>query len=79
MLQRAGSNQKSEVRDRKSDDRWFKVVNIEQQNKEPQNVEVITSIFDIPCSIFCGSKRRQLRGSESDWFSPGFWLLTPSY
>ena len=29
-------------------------MNIQQQNKEPQNDEVITSIFDIPCSIFCG-------------------------
>jgi hypothetical protein len=28
--------------------------NIEQQNKEPQNDEVIPEIFDIPCSIFCG-------------------------
>jgi hypothetical protein len=25
-------------------------------NKEPQNQEVFTSIFDIPCSIFCGLK-----------------------
>jgi hypothetical protein len=32
--------------------------NIEQQNKEPQNDEVITSIFEIPCWTFCGSKRR---------------------
>jgi len=31
---------------------------VEQQNKEPQNREAITSIFEIPCSIFCGSKRR---------------------
>jgi hypothetical protein len=30
---------------------------VEQQNKEPQNDEVITSIFEIPCSIFCGSKK----------------------
>ena len=36
------------------DDRGFKLLNIEQQNKEPQNEEVITSIFEIPCSIFCG-------------------------
>jgi hypothetical protein len=42
-------------------DRWFKLLNIEQQNKEPQNYDVITSIFEIPCSIFCGSKRRQFR------------------
>jgi hypothetical protein len=34
---------------------------VEQQNKEPQNDEVITSTFEIPCSIFCGSERRQLR------------------
>ena len=26
-------------------------------NKKPQNVEVHTSKFDIPCSIFCGSKK----------------------
>jgi len=32
-------------------------MNIEQQNKEPQNDEVITSIFEIPCSAFCGSER----------------------
>jgi len=25
-------------------------------NKEPQNVEGFTSIFDISCSTFCGSK-----------------------
>ena len=31
-------------------------LNIEQQNKEPQNHEVLTSSFDIPCSIFCGLK-----------------------
>ena len=55
--------QRSEVRDQRNDDggqrtddRWFKLLNIEQQNKEPQNDEVVTSIFDIPCSIFCGSK-----------------------
>jgi hypothetical protein len=47
-----------EIRDRRSDGRWFTVLNIEQQNKEPQNDEVITSIFEIPCSTFCGSKRR---------------------
>jgi hypothetical protein len=29
--------------------------NIEQQNKEPQNDEVVTSLFEISCSIFCGS------------------------
>jgi hypothetical protein len=34
----------------------LKSLNIEQQNKEPQNHEVITSSFDIPCSIFCGLK-----------------------
>jgi len=53
----AGSK-KSEVGGQKSDGRWFKVLNIEQQNKEPQNDEVITSIFEIPCLTFCGSKRR---------------------
>jgi hypothetical protein len=35
------------IRGRKSDDRWFKALNIEPQNKEPQNDEVITSIFEI--------------------------------
>jgi hypothetical protein len=49
------------IRGRKSDDRWFKALNIEPQNKEPQNDEVITSIFEIPCSIFCGSMRRKLK------------------
>jgi hypothetical protein len=39
-------------------------LNIEQQNKEPQNHEVVTSIFDIPCSIFCGLK------SFSNWCQP---------
>jgi hypothetical protein len=51
----------SEVSGQTTEGRWFKVVNIEQQNKEPQNDEVITSIFEIPCSIFCGSNRQQLR------------------
>ena len=49
------------VRQQRTEDRGFKPLNIEQQNKELQNDEVITSIFEIPCSIFCGSKRRQLR------------------
>ena len=52
--------QKSEIRGQKSDGRGFKILNMEQQNKEPHNAEVITSIFDISCSIFCGSKERQL-------------------
>jgi len=52
-----------------TDDRWFKVLNIEQQNKEPKNDEVFTSIFEIPCSIFCGSKRRQLIGLPTSDFS----------
>jgi hypothetical protein len=34
---------------------------VELQNREPQNDEVVTSIFEIPCSIFCGSNRQQLR------------------
>ena len=42
-------------KDQRTDDRWFKVLNIEQQSKKPQNDEMITSIFEIPCSIFCGS------------------------
>jgi hypothetical protein len=37
--------------------RRLKVLNIEPQNKEPQNDKVVTSIFEIPCSTFCGSKR----------------------
>jgi hypothetical protein len=45
------------------------VVNIEQQNKEPQNEEVITSIFPPEAdSIFCSSERRYLRRSQ-------FWLF----
>jgi len=51
----------SEVRGQTTEDKFFKVLNIEQQNKEPQNEEVITSAFEIPCSTFCGSKRGQLR------------------
>ena len=39
--------------------RWFKVMNIEQQNKELQNYEVIISIFPPEAdSTFCGSKER---------------------
>ena len=34
----------------RTDHRWFKVLNIEQQNKEPQNDEVIT--FDVRNSLF---------------------------
>jgi hypothetical protein len=44
-----------------ADYRRFKILNIEQQNKEPQNDEVITSIFEIPSSTFCGLKTRLLR------------------
>jgi hypothetical protein len=29
---------------------------VEQQNKELQNDEVLDSLFEISCSIFCGSK-----------------------
>jgi hypothetical protein len=50
------SRQRSEVGGQTTDDRSFKVVNI-----EPQNDEVITSIFEIPCSIFCGLNRQQFR------------------
>jgi hypothetical protein len=60
-----------------TEDRWFKLLNIEQQNKEPQNDEVITSIFEISCSIFYGSNRSSLDGVNLDWFSPDCWLLTP--
>jgi hypothetical protein len=49
--------QKTDDRGRTTEDRRFKVLNIEQQNKEPQNDEVITSIFPPEAdSIFCGSK-----------------------
>jgi hypothetical protein len=43
-----------------SEDRrqMLKALNSEPQNKKPQNDEVITSIFEIPCSTFCGSERR---------------------
>jgi hypothetical protein len=51
----------SDDRWQRTDYRWFKGLNIEQQNKESQIDEVITSIFEILCSIFCGSRRRQLR------------------
>jgi hypothetical protein len=45
-----------------TEDRSFKVVNIEQQNKEPQNDEVITLIFPPEAdSLFCGSNRQQVR------------------
>jgi hypothetical protein len=50
----AWRNGETAMRGQRTDDRWFKVLNIEQQNKEPQNDEVITSIFEIPCSTFCG-------------------------
>jgi hypothetical protein len=49
--------QRTEDRRQKTEDRSFKALNIEQQNKEPQNDEVFTSIFEIPCSIFCGSQQ----------------------
>ena len=53
----------------------IEVLNIEPQNNKPQNDEVITSTFEIPCSTFCGSERRELRCSQF-WllFS---WILTP--
>ena len=54
--------QRTDDRGQTTDDRSFKVVNIEPQNKEPQNDEVITSIFPPEAdSIFCGSNRQQLR------------------
>jgi hypothetical protein len=40
---------------------------------------VITSIFEIPCSIFCGSKNGSQDGVNLDWFSPKFCLLTSDY
>ena len=39
---------------------WPPFLNIEPQSKEPQKVKGITSTFDIPCSIFCGSKKCKL-------------------
>jgi hypothetical protein len=33
-----------------TEDRWFKLLNIEPQNNEPQNDEVITSILKIPAA-----------------------------
>jgi hypothetical protein len=50
-------DERSEVGGQRTDYRWLKELNVEQQNKEPQNDEVITSIFEIPCSTFCGSNR----------------------
>ena len=48
-----------QVSDERTEDRCSKALNIEQQNKEPQNDEVNTSIFPPEAdSIFCGSKRR---------------------
>jgi hypothetical protein len=58
--QTGGSGQPIGWRQR-SEDRWLKLLNIELQNNEPQNDEVITSIFETPCSIFYGSKKRQPR------------------
>jgi hypothetical protein len=47
----------SEDRGQTTEDKFFSVLNIEQQNKEPQNDEVITSIFPPEAdSTFCGSK-----------------------
>jgi hypothetical protein len=45
------------ARGQTTEDGGVKLLNIEQQNKEPQNDEVITSIFPPEAdSIFCGSK-----------------------
>ena len=47
--------QRSEVRSQRLEGRSYQTLNIEQQNKEPQNDEVITSIFPPEAdSIFCG-------------------------
>jgi len=40
-------------------------LNIEQQNKEPQNRKNMYDHFDIPCSIFCGSQRVSQSGGCS--------------
>jgi hypothetical protein len=56
------------------EDRRFELLNIEQQNKEPQNDEVITSIFEIPCSIFCGFIKSAFRNPHSEigeWYATG--------
>jgi hypothetical protein len=43
------------MRGQRTDYSWFKVLNIEQQNKKPQNDEVVTSIFPPEAdSKFCG-------------------------
>ena len=48
----------TEVRGQGSEVSRCQILNIEQQNKEPQNDEVITSIFPPEAdSIFCGSDR----------------------
>jgi hypothetical protein len=60
-MEHGAKGERPEVRGQRTEDRGFKLLNFEQQNEEPQNDEVITSIFEIPCSIFCGSKRFQLR------------------
>ena len=54
---------------------------VEQQNKEPQNDEVITSIFDPPEAdlTFCGSKNGSQDALNLDWFSPEFCLLTSNH
>jgi hypothetical protein len=52
------ASSRAEVTGQRADDRWCKVLNIEQQNKEQQNDEVNTSIFPPEAdSTFCGSER----------------------
>ena len=64
-----------EERDQRTDGRSFKVMNIEQQNKEPQNDEVITSKFLVRYSaVQTGNSSDEV---NSVCFSPEFWILTP--
>ena len=54
-------------------------MNIEQQNKEPQNHQGAISIFDIPCWIFCGLKEtpgRTQRSNVGGQGKPDLRLLT---
>ena len=54
--ERAGETGEKGIRGQKSEigSQRSEVLNIEPQNKKPQNDEVITSIFEIRCSTFCG-------------------------
>jgi hypothetical protein len=62
--------------EQRTDDRGSRLLNIEQQNKEPQNDEVITLIFP-PERIRYSAVQKGWSSDEVnlDWFSRGFWLL----